>query len=507
MERFKIILLFVLALIGYVFAQGLIWSEPVRLSPDSIAAKAQFAIPLGGDSIMVVMYFDDPDTFGGWVYTRIWSEGGLGPIDSVFYDVPAGSYMSDLHYVTGCSTPSGTTWIFGLEANMRAYAAYNNGSGWIRSDPPLTGASPPLTGYTSIAGPDGYPWLFEGSGWGYIGYTRWDGISWNSWEPLTGVKNDGFEMFARNYGDSLILWSTVQTWDERGLLLKIFNFMGIWSAIETVFVTDLTPTCQWPYETIFQGNIDSVCFAAEDKYDSDDSTEYSIFYAFCGIDTFVDTLGLKSYYFPVEITNANPKFYLDSTNTTWASWQSGNSWHWLISAFWNDTHWIRSDSFFRPDYSDAFYVYTADTLGPMYVLWGSSWGARRLPSSIRENSPSAKPEALSLSTYPNPFNSAITISISVIPGLTRPYGSSENPEIEIFDIAGRLVAEIPANNPVGEGLRPSRSSQNQKTGGSETAPLQNEVVWTPDESLASGVYLVRARIGTESIAKRLVYLK
>ena len=68
------------------------------------------------------------------------------------------------------------------------------------------------------------------------------------------------------------------------------------------------------------------------------------------------------------------------------------------------------------------------------------WIAKLSPQDgISENS---VPEKFDITAFPNPFNSSVTISLSVIPGLTR------NPEIEIFDVNGRMVAEIPANNPV-----------------------------------------------------------
>ena len=94
-----------------------------------------------------------------------------------------------------------------------------------------------------------------------------------------------------------------------------------------------------------------------------------------------------------------------------------------------------------------------------------------------------KPVSTNISAYPNPFNSAVTISVEegLVPS-----------RVEIFDIAGRMVANIP----VGAGLRPA-------LGGSKTHPY----VWTPDASLGSGVYLVRATVGDMGITKRVVYLK
>jgi|GEM_PF-2756945 len=83
------------------------------------------------------------------------------------------------------------------------------------------------------------------------------------------------------------------------------------------------------------------------------------------------------------------------------------------------------------------------------------------------------PLDFSLSAHPNPFNSAVLISA---PG---------NAKVEIFDIDGRKIGELPGG----------------------------EQVWKPEPSVGSGIYLVRATVGpstgsgTETITKRVVYLK
>ena len=72
--------------------------------------------------------------------------------------------------------------------------------------------------------------------------------------------------------------------------------------------------------------------------------------------------------------------------------------------------------------------------------------------------------------------------------------------VEIFNINGRIVFEMP----VGEGLVPSRTSGDHKG-------RPYEYTWQPDESLGSGVYLVRATIPEQTTSvvctKRVVYLK
>jgi len=105
---------------------------------------------------------------------------------------------------------------------------------------------------------------------------------------------------------------------------------------------------------------------------------------------------------------------------------------------------------------------------------------------------------LSITTCPNPFNSAVTISVDA------PVGAGLRPaRVEIFDLAGRRI----------ETLRPSATSLVK--GGTEPVPLnkgdvaqrQGVYIWQPDATLGSGVYLVRAKFGDENITKRVVYLK
>ena len=116
--------------------------------------------------------------------------------------------------------------------------------------------------------------------------------------------------------------------------------------------------------------------------------------------------------------------------------------------------------------------------------------------------PAARPEEIAISAYPNPFNSAVTISFDC--GSESPQALSTLPpgacRVEIFDINGRMVAEIPADNPVGS--RPASTA-----GDAGVAPTVHEIVWQPDVTVGSGVYLVRAKVGDSEVTKRVVYLK
>jgi hypothetical protein len=107
------------------------------------------------------------------------------------------------------------------------------------------------------------------------------------------------------------------------------------------------------------------------------------------------------------------------------------------------------------------------------------------------------PNSISIETYPNPFNSAVTISFDYGSESAKPLST-----IEIFDVNGRKVDDgtVGANC-----IRPFDGS----------TPTTREFTWRPDESLPSGVYLVRAHFDTRSpsgaeatvATKRVVYLK
>ncbi len=118
------------------------------------------------------------------------------------------------------------------------------------------------------------------------------------------------------------------------------------------------------------------------------------------------------------------------------------------------------------------------------------------------------PEALTISAHPNPFNSAVTIALDGVGG-----GSPVPFDVEIYDVNGRMV----------EGGTVGAYCIRPFDGSTRLTPTTQEYIWTPDESLPSGVYLVRARFasaqrpddgrgdlaptGNAQAVKRVVYLK
>ncbi len=105
--------------------------------------------------------------------------------------------------------------------------------------------------------------------------------------------------------------------------------------------------------------------------------------------------------------------------------------------------------------------------------------------------PHILPAEIELFAYPNPFNSAVTIRVRGV--------EDSRGRVEIFDINGRRV------EPVIELVEMPSGTKLPSTGsGSDFC----EFVWTPGESLPSGVYLVRAKMENgQTATTRIVLLK
>jgi len=99
---------------------------------------------------------------------------------------------------------------------------------------------------------------------------------------------------------------------------------------------------------------------------------------------------------------------------------------------------------------------------------------------IEENNKNL-PVSASISAYPNPFNSLCKISVQGVE-------DSRIQVVEIFGLNGKLVGRMDVP------ITDKRSTD-------------NEYIWRPDETIASGVFLVRVVLQEQKIVRRIIYIK
>ncbi len=161
--------------------------------------------------------------------------------------------------------------------------------------------------------------------------------------------------------------------------------------------------------------------------------------------------------------------------------------------------------------TDLVGIPTEDTPGwDIYHGWGriNAYQALCL-TDIRPDSEMSpiKPIEIILSSFPNPFNSAVTIAIDIPIGDGSPVPIS----VEIYDVNGRRVKTVtePVEMTAGFAVSSDINAKHPSTSsGSVFSPLTKgrqggSYIWRPDESLPSGVYLVRARFDHVGLVSRL----
>jgi len=125
---------------------------------------------------------------------------------------------------------------------------------------------------------------------------------------------------------------------------------------------------------------------------------------------------------------------------------------------------------------DIDFLYCASYYGVSGVgLWRMDISSYLL--DIESEQTTMYPELNEISAYPNPFNSSCKI--------TAPLGA----RIEVFNLSGQKIS-IPHSLGILEGIS-----------------KRHVVVWQPDKSADSGIYLVRAVIEDKFVVKRIIYIK
>ncbi len=99
---------------------------------------------------------------------------------------------------------------------------------------------------------------------------------------------------------------------------------------------------------------------------------------------------------------------------------------------------------------------------------------------------SQKPEEFSVTVSPNPFNSSCAIMIFQ-QGASAPCATVK---VEIFDLRGRLVSAL------------SSSIEGHKAPSSKRS-----YIWQPEQSVSSGIYIVKVSTDNRSTSKNILYIK
>ncbi len=115
-----------------------------------------------------------------------------------------------------------------------------------------------------------------------------------------------------------------------------------------------------------------------------------------------------------------------------------------------------------------------DTIG---TAMSERWCVMFNDSTWNVNEP-PKPQTLSLTCYPNPFNAEVRIKLRM-PDVC-------DAKIDIYDISGKLINCI---------------HKSKLTAG------WHELVWRPNVSVPSGVYLLRVSAGSEAVVRRMVLVR
>ena len=113
------------------------------------------------------------------------------------------------------------------------------------------------------------------------------------------------------------------------------------------------------------------------------------------------------------------------------------------------------------------------------------WVVKLSPEEgISDNNKGLQPLAYTITAYPNPFNSSCAIT------------APANADVKIYDLQGNVVWKANLSD---SKERIQRDAKHRWSSGT--------LVWTPDKSIPSGIYLIRAVIGNQTITKRAILMK
>ena len=113
---------------------------------------------------------------------------------------------------------------------------------------------------------------------------------------------------------------------------------------------------------------------------------------------------------------------------------------------------------------------------------------------ISDDNNRLQPLVYTISAYPNPFNSSCEITLSCH---SRENGNPEGwGDVKIYDLRGNVVWKANLSD---SKERLQRDAKHRWSSGT--------LVWTPDKSISSGIYLIKATINDQTITKRVILIK
>ncbi|MBN1756598.1 right-handed parallel beta-helix repeat-containing protein [bacterium] len=150
---------------------------------------------------------------------------------------------------------------------------------------------------------------------------------------------------------------------------------------------------------------------------------------------------------------------------------------------------------------------------------GRGWdiGADESPYTEIAERVDSTPDVMEISVHPNPFNCSTAILFGFRGSTDIPLytafcvAATRNSNLRILDIGGRVVFESPiafGQLPLRGGGQPVFYPSNK--GSSSPGEIGNEkgeFVWTPEPTLPSGIYLIKADFGEQCVTGRVLYLK
>ncbi len=138
-----------------------------------------------------------------------------------------------------------------------------------------------------------------------------------------------------------------------------------------------------------------------------------------------------------------------------------------------DSHSCRSISSFVLLDDGGFLMLGSKSGGGSILILTDSLGDVRVTES-----PLQKPEEFSITVSPNPFNSSCQIT------------APEAATVTIFDLRGRLVSVLSSH-----------------VEGHKAPSSKRSYIWQPEQSVSSGIYIVKVSTDNRSTSKNILYLK